>query len=262
MKKLASSFLAVAALLVAGVLPARAQEEAPNLVSVGTLSVAPSQTQQFAEIVGKVVEAATMSNLDAKHAWSVYQDGNDFHVVTWPENWAQLDDQGAFVREIGAGEGAELMQEAFAEFEDLWVTSSSQMAVHVDDWSYEPEDGLMAGDHTGAVIFQTWVRPGMSEEYGENTAAVMALFKEMGYPYPIYGHRVAMGDENLTYFVVLHDGLGDFYGAKSIGQLLEASGLGERWGELFEARGQLIYNNDSYQVGWRQDMSYLPDEGS
>ena len=153
------------------------------------------------------------------------------------------------------------MQEAFAEFEDLWVTSTSQMAVHVEDWSYEPEGGLEAGTQTGAVVFQTWVRPGMNEEYSENTEAVMGLMKEIGYPYPIYGHRVAMGDENLTFFVVLHDGLSDFYGAKSFGALIEASGAGERVSEVFEARGALTYNNDSYQVEWRRDLSYMGPDG-
>jgi hypothetical protein len=260
MKKLIPSVLAMAA-LVSAAPPAGAQEEAPQLVSIGVLSVVPSQVEQFAEIVGKVVEAAKMSNLDAKHGWATYQDGNDFHIVSWPENWAQLDDPNAFAREIGAGAGAELMQEAFGEFEELWVTSNSQMAVHVEEWSYMPEDGLQVGDHTGAVVFETWVRPGMNEEYSENTEAVMGLMKEIGYPYPIIGHRVAMGDENRTFFVVLHDGLGDFYGAKSFGALIEASGIGESWSEVFEARSGLIYNNDSYQADWRQDLSYSGPDG-
>ena len=51
MKRLASSSLAVAALLVAGVPSAQAQEEAPNLVSVGTLSVTPAHSAQFADLV-------------------------------------------------------------------------------------------------------------------------------------------------------------------------------------------------------------------
>jgi hypothetical protein len=262
MKRLASSFLVVAALLVAGVLPAQAQEEAPTLVSVGTLSVTPAHSAQFGELVAKVVEAAKMSDLDAKYRWAVYQEGNKFRFVTWPENWASLDDQGAWVREVGAGEGGAMMQEAFAEFEELWVTSESHMAGMVEEWSYVPEDGLQAGDHTGAVVFQTWVRPGMAEAYSENTAGIMTLMGEIGFPYPIYGHRVLLGDENLTYFVVLHDGLSDFYGEKSFGAFIEAAGVGEEWAAHFEARNELVYATDTWQSTWRQDMSYLPDDGS
>ena len=262
MKRLASSLLAVAALLVAGAVPAQAQEEAPNLVSVGTITVTPAHSAQFGELVVKVVEAAKMSNLDAKHGWSVYQQGNEYHFVTWPENWASLDDQGAWVREVGAGDGADLMQEAFAEFEELWATSESHMAGWVEEWSHMPEDGLQAGDHTGAVIFENWVRPGRGEEYGENTASLMKMLGETGFPYPIYGHRVLLGDESLTYFVVLHDGLSDFYGEKSFGAFIEAAGIGEEWAALFEARNDLIYANDNYQTTWRQDLSYLPDDGS
>ena len=262
MKRLASSSLAVAALLVGGVLPAQAQEEAPTLVSVGTLSVTPAHSAQFRDLVTKVVEAAKMSNLDAKYGWSVYQQDNKYHFVTWPENWASLDDQGAWVREVGEGEGGALMQEAFAEFQDLWVTSESHMAGLVEEWSYMPEDGLQPGDHTGAVIFESWVRPGKAEEYSENTAEIMKMLGETGIPYPIYGHRVLMGDENLTYFVVLHDGLSDFYGEKSFGAFIEAAGIGEEWAALFEARSELIYASDNYQTTWRQDMSYMPDDGS
>jgi hypothetical protein len=260
MKKLIPSVLAMAALVFAAP-PAGAQEEAPQLVSIGTLSVVPSQVDQFAEIVGKVVEAAGMSSLAAKHGWSTYQDGNDFHIVSWPENWAQLDDPNAFARGISEGAGAELMQEAFSEFEELWVTSNSQMAIQVEEWSYMPEGGLQPGDHAGAVVFETWVRPGMNEEYSENTEAVMGVMSEIGFPYPIFGHRVAMGEENRTFFVVLHDGLSDFYGANSFGALIEASGIGERVGEVFSARGELTYDNDSYQVVWRQDLSYSGPEG-
>lgn len=263
MKRLAS-LLAVAALLTAGVLPAHAQEapEPPNLTSVGTLTVTPAHSAQFAEVVAKVVEAATMSNLDAKYRWAVYQDGNKFHFITWPENWASLDDQGAWVREVGAGEGGALMQEAFDEFQELWVTSESHMAAQVEEWSYEPEDGLQVGDHTGAVVFQAWVRPGMAEEYSENTAGIMGMLGEMGFPYPVFGYRVLIGDENQTYFVLLHDGLSDFYGEKSIGAFLEASGMGDAWGEHMNARNELMYANDMWQSTWRQDMSYMPDDGS
>lgn len=260
MKKFIPSLLAMGALVFLAP-PTGAQEEAPQLVSIGTLTVVPSQVEEFAAVVTKVVEAAKMSNLDAKHGWATYQDGNDFHIVSWPENWAQLDDPNAFMREIGEGEGGALMQEAFTEFEELWVTSKSQMAVHVEEWSYEPENGLQGGEHTGAVVFQTWVRPGMNEEYSENTAAVMGLMSEIGFPYPIYGHRVAMGDENLTFFVVLHDGLSDFYGANSFGALIEAAGIGERWSEVFDARSGLTYDNDNYQLGWRQDLSYSGPDG-
>jgi hypothetical protein len=259
MKRPAFAFLATAALCIAGIHPAWAQGEAPNLVSVGTLSVDPADSGEFTELVTKVVEAARMSDLDPKYRWAVYQVGNDFHFVTWPENWASLDDSGAWVREVSAGEGGALMQEAF---EELWVTANSHMAAQVDEWSYVPEEGLQAGDHTGAVMFRAWVRPGRAEEYSENTAGIMTMLDEMDFPYPVYGHRVLMGDENLTYFVVLHDGLSSFYGDNSFEAFLEATGMGEAWGEHMSARNELIYATDFWQSTWRRDMSYMPDDGS
>jgi hypothetical protein len=264
MKRFTPSLIAALALAVsvfAGTTPApaHAQEEAPNLVSVAVLSATPAHSEQLADLIGKVAESARMSNLSAKHSWVVYQEGRNFHIVSWPENWASLDDPDAMWREIGAGAGAELMEEAFAAYGELWVTSESHMSNHIEAWSYEPEEGLQAGDHTGAVVFQDWMRPGKGEEFGESTVGIMAMLKEMNFPYPVYGHRVLIGEENLAYFVVLHDGLGDFYGANSMGQLLEASGIGERWSQHMSGRDQLVYRYDNFQAQFRKDLSYMPE---
>lgn len=263
MKRFTPSLVAAFALAasVVGVSPAptQAQEEAPNLVSVGVLSAAPAHSKQLADLIAKVAEAARMSNLSAKHAWSVYQNGNDFHIVSWPENWASLDDQDAMWREIGEGAGAELMQEAFAEYGELWVTSESFMANHIEAWSYMPEDGLQPGEHTGAVAYQNWIRPGKGEEFSENTVGIMAMLKEINYPYPVYGHRTIMGDENRASFVILHDGLGNFYGEKDFATYLEAAGESEKWSNHMDARSELVYDNDMMQMQWRKDLSYLPE---
>jgi hypothetical protein len=263
MKRFSPSLVAAFALAVSVVAgtspaPAHAQEEAPNLTSVGMLTATPAHSDQVADVIGKVAEAAKMSNLSAKHSWAVYQEGNNFHIVSWPENWAAFDDQNAMWNEIAAGAGAELMQEAFAEYGELWVTSDSHMANHIEAWSYEPE-GYQAGEHTGAVVYQNWVQPGKREAYSENSAGIMAMLKEIGYPYPVYGYRVIMGEENLAYFVILHDGLGNFYGEKDFGNYLQTAGMGEKWSEHMDARGSLVYKNDMFQAEFRKDLSYLPE---
>ena len=259
MKKLAISLFSVFVFALAGVVPAQAQDEAPNLVSVGAFTAAPAQSAQLAEVIGKVAGAANESNIDAKFAWNVFQQGNTFHIVSWPENWATFDEGGAMWAAIMEGPGQAGAQEAMAAYEELWVTTESQMLGHVEEWSYFPETEMPDDDISGVVVFQSWVRPGMNDEFSENTASVMALVKEMGFPYPIYGHRTLMGEENQVMFVVVHDGLSNFYGDKSFGQFIEASGMGEKWAELFEARNGMIYRSDNYQAGWRKDLSFQPE---
>ncbi len=102
------------------------------------------------------------------------------------------------------------------------------------------------------------MRPGSGEEYGESSAGIMAMLKEIGYPYPVYGHRVIMGEENLAYFVILHDGLGNFYGEKDFGNYLQAAGAGEKWSAHMDARGSLVFRNDMFQSQFRKDLSYTP----
>lgn len=260
MKRLAISLFSVLAFVLAGAAQAQAQEpEPPALVSVGMLTSTPAHTAQLAELIGKVAGAAKASGIDAKYAWNVFQQGNTFHIVSWPENWAQLDQPNAMWAAIMEGEGMAAAQEAMTAFDELWVTSKSEMLGFVEEWSYMPEAGIAEEDFQGIVVFDSWVRPGMNEEFSENSAGVMAMLAEMGFPYPIYGHRTLMGDENRARFVVIHDGLSNFYGDKSFGQFIEAAGMGEKWSSHFETRQEMIFRNDNFQASYRRDLSYQPE---
>ncbi|MFQ5691340.1 MAG: hypothetical protein ACE5HQ_13855 [Gemmatimonadota bacterium] len=258
MSKLASALIAASLLIVATV-PVLAQDTGPTFVEVETFTVAPEDGPAFVEAVKKIVEAAKLANLDGEFRWSVYQDGDDYRAVSFHKNMAYFDDPAVWMRQFQGTPGEAVLTEAFGMFSGLDMRMTRSVARFVPEWSYQPgESGVTPGEQEGSVVFQTWVKNGQEEAYDENTKAIMAALKETDFAYPIFGHQVIMGDTDETYFVVLHDGLENFYGENSFANAIEKSGIGEKWGALFQARPGLTRGNDNYTSAYRADLSYRP----
>ncbi len=255
MRRIISSTFAVAALLSIGALPARAQDP---YMQVQVLEVAPAEIPAFVDAVHTLIEAAKAADLSADFGWAVYSEGNRFHIVTGHASMTEFEDEEAFVREFQGTDGEALMGEAFAKFAGLDITGSNSLSRTMPEWSYIPEDGMPEEDLQGARVFQTWVRGDHEEAFDENAKAVAALLGEIGLPYPVLASRVVFGEGGLVTFALLHDGLANLYGENSFGGYLERSGTGEKWGELFQARREMIRRNDAFDVNYRADLSYDP----
>ena len=102
----------------------------------------------------------------------------------------------------------------------------------------------------------THLKYGMETEtaFDESTKDVMGMLTEMGYPYPVLGHRTLVGDGGKVSFVVLHDGLADFYGPNSIESVANEAQM-EAWGEEFAKRNQMVTKRNSFNVVFLPDLS-------
>ena len=257
MRRIISSTLAAAALLFFGALPARAQDP---YIQVQVLEVAPAEISAFVDAVHTLIEAAEAADLSADFGWSVYAEGNRFHVVTSHASMTEFEDEEAFVREFQGTEGEALLGEAFEQFSSLDITASNSLSRTMPEWSYMPEDGMNEEDMQGVRVFQSWVRGGDNEEaFDENAKAAAALLGEMGWPYPVFASRVVFGEGGLITFAMVHDGLANVYGENAFDGYIETAGIGEKWGELFQARREMIRRNAVLDVTYRADLSYDPE---
>ncbi|MFQ5680328.1 MAG: hypothetical protein ACE5HP_12825 [Gemmatimonadota bacterium] len=255
MGKAVTSFLAAAALVLAAA-PTLVAQDGPRFVQVEEFDVSPGTAPQFEAAIAKAVEAANQASLAGEFGWSTYQDGSKYHIVTWHQSMGNLDDEMLWQRQFVGTPGEALLGEAFAMFAEVQASGSSHIAEAVPEWTYEPENGLDGDDAVGAVVFRDWVEFSQQEAFDANTKELIALLGEMDFPYPVYGHRVRVGDIGQCYFVVLHDGLDHFYGDKSIEKFIEAAGVGEKWGTAMQARGPMMRSTDSFNVAYREDLSY------
>ena len=267
MLRRSSSLLAGAVLGLVAVGPVLAQEAGPNraadapVYSVITVyDVSPGDASAFEDVVMKVKEAATAGNLSSEFSWAVYEVGSEFHFVGWRTSMASFDDPNRFINAFQGTGGEAIMQEALGMFSQLVVPSHTTVQVAVPEWSYWPDGpGQMPEDFAGAMVFNAWVKFGSNQAYNENTLTLFELLEGMEFPYPVFGNRTVVGDGDLTSFIVLHDGLANFYGENNLGNYLQAAGLGEDWGEMIEARDGMLRKAMSFPAGFRADLSYLPD---
>ena len=115
-------------------------------------------------------------------------------------------------------------------YTQLDVPTDMTVFVQVPEWTYWPQEGgVVPGEHAGLMIFQDWVRFGSLQAYDGNTKELIGMIAESGFPYPVIGHRTVIGEGGVTSFVVLHDGLDQFYGEKALVNYLTEAGLAEKW---------------------------------
>lgn len=258
MRRIASAVLVAAGIMATASAPALAQEDEGAFWKVTTYKVPPPFAQQFSDAVEKAVEAAKLAELGPEWGWMVYTENSNFHVVTRHESLADLDDEEAWSRQFAGTAGEATLQEAFAMFQEVHgFTVESHITRSLPAWSYEPAEASFGEDGPdGVMLYQSHLMPGTSEAYGANTIALMDMFREMGYPYPIYANRVVVGDESMVYFVMPYDDLANVYGENSIGSWLEKTGMGEKWGALFEERRPMQMDTNSFSMSYASGLSY------
>ena len=211
------SLLAASALALTAMAPALAQESETTYVVATSYDVAPADAAAFEDVVMKVKQAAEEANLGYEFRWAVHQNGSEYGFVGWRTSMASFDDPNAFVDAIGGTAGEATMQEAFGMYGQLDIATDMEVFVTVPEWTYWPaEGGVVPGEHAGLMIFRDWVKFASNQAFDENTKQLMSMIAESGFPYPVIGQRMVVGEGGVAAFVVLHDGLDQFYGEKSL----------------------------------------------
>lgn len=256
-----AALAAVVPLLAGGPAPALAQQEGvrTEYVFVQKFQVAPGDAATFLEAARMAVQAAGQADLARQYGWALYRDGFDFYLVEWPGSMAYFDDPQQWMRQFEGTPGHGTLMAALAMFEEVDMSSTSWVEATEPEWSYMPENPAVGpGDYRGVYVVQDWVRFGHQQAFAENTKAIMGLLGEVGYPYPVFGHRGVIADGGQVTFVVVHDGLDRFYGQNSLERLLAAAGKAEEWGRLMEARSPMLRKVASFTAAYLPEHSYEP----
>lgn len=253
------SLLAASALSLTATAPVLAQEGETTYVVATSYDVAPADAAAFEDVVMKVKQAAEEADLGYDFRWAVHQNGSVYEFVGWRTSMASFDDPNRFVDAFGGTAGEATFQEAAGMFAQLDIPTDMNVFVQVPEWTYWPsEGGVVPGEHAGLMVFQDWVRFASNQAFDENTRALIGILGEAGYPYPVIGHRSVIGEGGVASFVLLHDGLDQFYGENDLGKYLVEAGLAEKWGETIEARGAMMRKSMNHPTFFRPDLSYLP----
>lgn len=252
-----------AVLALAGAPPAAAQEEGAGqdrmYVVVSHFTVDPADAPAFTAAVVKIRQAARDASLGEEFAWEFYRDGNDFYLVSFRESMAAFDDEGAFMRQFEGKPARATLEAAFAELETLGYAGRNTVLRYVPEWSYMPETpAVRPGQHEGVYVIDNWWKPGKEEAFDQSTKRIMGMLREVGYPYPVFGHRTVIGDMGHGAIVVAHDGLSDFFGEKGLMTLLETRGKTEAWEKIVGERQALLRDTETSMSMYLPELSYSP----
>ena len=242
--------------------PASAQEgvseyERGELLFVQTVLVSPTDARAYELVMAKFADAAEAAGLSADYGWTYLNEGFTYTMVFPFKDYAYWDDPQQWMRAFEQGtEAEEMLQEAMVEFYDLDVrTVASEVIEHVPEWSFAPAAHV---EPTMVHVSEFWLRPGKQEEFSQLSEDVVAFLEEIGYAYPISGHRVHFGDTDRTLFVTWYDSRTDYYGAKSLDAAIAEKGAQEGWGQLIRRVLELIIDvRDSDRV-MKPAMGYSP----
>ncbi len=241
---------------------AQAQEEEQErgeMLFIETIKVMPEDVPAYEAAIAKVVQAAEMAGLSPDYKWAFMNDMYTYTLVFPFKDMAYWDDPDQWMRQYEGTEGEEALQAAFKEFSEIDTrVVASEVMEHVEDWSYTPATSA-AADAENVHLTVFWLKSGKGDEFTQVTKDIMALLKEIGYPYPVAGHRVRFGDTNRRIFVTWFDNKSNFYGEKSLMAVIEKKGAGERWGELMSRISALIIDGDHSDAVYKPEMSYWPE---
>jgi hypothetical protein len=114
---------------------------------------------------------------------------------------------------------------------------------------------------TGASVIEVWIRAGHEEAFEEVLMDYLGFVKEMGYVYPIAGHRPRIGGTGEHTFVTFIDLQENYYGKNALYRIAQARGAGEQLQELMMRFAEHMLDAQTYDVSWLSEMSY-PGPGS
>jgi hypothetical protein len=251
-------------LAVAGVLAmswstqAQAQEpQLGELASVTTWQVEPAHLGTFLSVAAKVAQAAREAKLGEDYTWTMWQDAYTITIVG-SFNRAELDDPQIWMKQFQGTPGEATLMEAFQEMEGMQIQRSiNEIHQGRPDWTYEPE-GMGEPQLAMVHVNEFWLKTGAEVEQKWNALIgdFMAFFKDVGYPYPIWGNMVRYGDQRVL-FVTAYDDAGAYHGANSVEALAEKHMAGERWWGLIQRVGELTSRASDSHAQFLPEQSYM-----
>jgi hypothetical protein len=235
------------------------ESEAPDLATVTTWEVNPADMGTFMAVAEKVVAAAHEANLAAEYGWSMWQDMYSITLVgTFMK--AELDDPEHWMKQFAGTPGEATLTAAFQDFESVsFLGARSEIHQNMPAWSYMPE-GMTAPPMAWVRVRELWVKGGQ-ENYQKWDALIgdfMAFFKDIGYPYPIWGNMARYG-ENRVLFVTAYDTPSDYLGDHSVQAMVEKLDRTGEWQELLMRLGQLTMKGEVSDHQFLPAQSYLPE---
>jgi hypothetical protein len=137
----------------------------------------------------------------------------------------------------------------------------SQSEIHqgMPAWSYNPE-GMTMPPMAWVRVHEFWTKGGQAnyQKWNALIGEFMAFFKDVGYPYPVWGNMVRYGD-NRNIFVTAYDSPADYMGDHSVEALAAKHGKSEQWQELLMRLSQLTHRGETTDLQFMAAQSYMPE---
>jgi hypothetical protein len=234
------------------------QSESVELANVYTWHIDPADMGTFMSAVEMIAKAARQANLGETYSWHMWQDIYSFTIVT-PFVEAELMDPEHWMKQYMGTPGEATLMAAFQEFEKVdMLGATSEMHQAMPAWSYMPE-GMSMPPMAWVRVHEFWVKGGQENDQKWNAliGEFMAFFKDIGYPYPIWGNMVRYG-ENRNLFVAAYDDPSAYVGANSVEAIAKKHGKAEQWEGLLMRLSQLTLRAESTDLQYMPAQSYMP----
>ena len=233
-----------------------------QLVAVTTIEVEPASVADIMGVAQKIAAAAKAAHLAQEYGWTFWNNVYRYTFVSQFHVEDILDPNAGMSRFQGTA-GEAMVAEAMQAFQNVGIRSTvAEVLEVVPEWTYLPAGmtELPAAPAANANVFEVFVKNGAEQQFDELVKEFYGFFKEMGYAFPIIGHRVILGEAR-TSFVTPYDDRAAFFGEGDINALVMKHGAGARWQELLGKMSQLTTaaNIPSDWV-YMPDMSYVGPE--
>jgi hypothetical protein len=249
-------------LAMPAVLAAQQQQAAPaeaRLWTVVTFEVDPADAAKFQGIAEKIVRAAGQASIDDEYGWTFWNNWYTYTLVSRFDR-AELDNPELWMKRFEGTPGRATLMEAFQELRGVTLRGVTEELLEVmPEWGYTPQGYTQPATMpatTRVHVHEFWLKPGVELEWNALVKDFMTFFGEIGYPYPIEGHRVRFG-EGRSVFVTVYTSPGEYFGPNSIESLAQARNAGDRWGQLIGRMSQLVARARDAHHMFVPGMSYM-----
>jgi len=257
----AFAVLVLAGLALPTAVDAQEQQERGETTQIIQWKVQPDQAKDFEAGIAGIVDAAEAANL-ADYRWVFWNDLYTYTLVFPVADMAYFNDPDQWMRGIFGTAGEETLTAAFATLGPIQSDIMLNQIVVTDaSLSYQPATPP-SGPPMFAHVDIATIKGGQEEAFNAAVQEFMKFFADIGYPYPITGHRVLLGDTQRVDFVTFYDSKAAYHGPNNMVDLAEAAGMGDAMGTLSDRMTATITDWMHFDQEAKPDMSYWPDMDS
>ncbi len=254
--RLTLPFLLAAVVVGPGPLVAQGQELG-QMASVTTWEIEASHLPHFMEVATQVTEAAKKAGLPAEYGWTMWQKQNTITIVG-AFNRAELDDPDHWMKQFAGTPGEGPLMEAFQAMEGMEISRSwNEIHQGLPAWTYQPEGYESTTPPQYVHVFEVWAKSTMSaqQEMSAVMGDIVAFWKEIEYPYPVWGNVVRYGEARYM-FVIPYSDPATYHGEKSFQALIENHMAGDKWQDLETRLTAVMVRGDDSHHQFLPNQSY------